>query len=79
LPIVNGRSLRDYLISYHLTNTLISEVFLHDTNMPDGLPDLTGVVVREVGGDFVRFGQVGSPGSSDIIVAIDRIQVVEVA
>lgn len=79
LPIVNGYSIRDYLVSYLLQNTVLAEVYLMDSNQPDGTPDLTGVVVREVGGNFVRFGQVGSAGSADIIVALDKIQVIELA
>jgi len=79
LPIVNGHSIRDYLISYLLRGVVISEVYITDTNLPPGEPDLAGVVVLEVGGDFVRFGQAGSAGSSGYIIAINRIAGIEVA
>lgn len=56
---------------------LISEVFLVDSNQPAGTPDLTGVRVLEVGGDFVVFTQAGSAGSTRSYVPLSQILLVE--
>jgi hypothetical protein len=78
LAIVNGNSIRDLLISYLLQGTIITEVFLENSNQPAGTPDLAGVVVREVGGNYVIFSQAGSAGSTRLVVVLDKILVIEV-
>lgn len=68
---------RYFFVQLLASQQLISEVFLIDSNQPAGTPDLTGVRVLEVGGDFVVFTQAGSAGATRSYVALDKILLVE--
>jgi hypothetical protein len=57
--------------------TLITEVFLQNSNQPQGTPDLTGVRVTEVGVDFVVFTQAGSGAGTTYFVNLDRILLID--
>ncbi len=61
-----------------MQGTLITEVFLQNSNQPQGTPDLTGVTVVELGNDYVVFSQAGSAGNALSYVNIDRILLIEV-
>ncbi|RZT23162.1 MULTISPECIES: hypothetical protein [Fictibacillus] len=74
---VNFGPFRDLFVNCFREQTVIAEVFLQNSNQPAGTPDLTGVRVYEVGGDFVVFSQAGSAGSGLYVVNLDRILLVE--
>ncbi|WP_144701094.1 hypothetical protein [Fictibacillus phosphorivorans] len=68
---------RYFFVQLSQTQQIISEVFLLSSNQPSGTPDLTGVRVLEVGGDYVVFTQAGSAGAVRSYVPIDKILSVE--
>jgi hypothetical protein len=68
---------RSVLVQLLNSQTLISEVFLQNSNQPQGTPDLTGVTVKEVGVDYVVFSQAGSAGSTIFFVNMDRILLID--
>jgi hypothetical protein len=57
--------------------TVITEVFLQNSNQPQGTPDLTGVVVSDVGLDYVVFTQAGSGAGTIYYVNLDRILLID--
>jgi hypothetical protein len=59
------------------TQQIIAEVFLVDSNQPAGTPDLSGVRVAEVGGDYVVFSQAGSAGATRYYVSLEKILLVD--
>lgn len=72
MATVGRETLRQRLTDILVNNTVINEVFVEPTQQP-GEPDLMGVTVVEVQGDFVVFNQAGSPGMGRIIVLLDSI------
>jgi hypothetical protein len=74
---VSTGSLRAYLIKLFLNQTLITEVYLQNSNQPQGTPDLTGVRVAEVGLDYVTFTQLGSAGGTLYYVNLDKILLID--
>lgn len=68
---------RQLFIRYMIEQYVIAEVFLLDSNQPPGTPDLTGVRVVEVAGDFVVFSQAGSAGAGLYVVPLEKILLVE--
>lgn len=76
-PVNTAGTLRAYFISLYFNRTVISEVFLQNSNQPSGTPDLTGVIVVEVSGDYVVFAQSGSAGATRYIVNLDRILLID--
>jgi hypothetical protein len=68
---------RQLLIRFLAEQTVIAEVFLLDSNMPPGTPDLTGVRVVEVAGNFVVFAQAGSAGAGLYVVPLNKILLIE--
>ncbi|MCM3732391.1 hypothetical protein M3196_12035 [Fictibacillus nanhaiensis] len=77
MALVHFGLYRDLFIRYLREQYVIAEVFLMNSNQPPGTPDLTGVRVVEVGGDFVVFSQAGSAGAGLYVVPLDKILLVE--
>jgi hypothetical protein len=70
-------NIKQFLNALRAQNALITEVFLQNSNQPQGTPDLTGVTVEEVGGDYVVFAQAGSAGATLYYVNLDRILLID--
>ncbi len=71
-----NRSLRRYLLDLMLAGTVITQVYVLQTQIP-GEPDLTGVRVIDLEGDYVRFEFVASPGAGTVLVVLDKIVAIE--
>lgn len=70
--------LRALIYSLYKSQTVISTVFINDTQSGDGDPDLVGVTIGQVGADFVLFNQVGSSaGVGSVIVPMNQINGME--
>ncbi len=68
-----NESLRTLLSRLLRSGTLINEVVLQDSDFT-----LMGVTVQSVQGQYVVFGDQGSPGMGTVYVAIDKIVAIEV-
>lgn len=66
-----------YLLNLMMSETLITQVYVLQTQIP-GEPALTGVRVVGLEGEYVRFESVASPGAGYIVVVIDKIVAIEV-
>lgn len=74
---VGRETLRQQLVDLAANNTVINEVYIEPTQFP-GEPDLMGVTIESVQGQYVTFSQAGaSPigpgGTNRFIVSLDRI------
>ncbi|MFC7371821.1 hypothetical protein ACFQPF_09035 [Fictibacillus iocasae] len=78
MALVDRIALRAQLALLAASGQLISEVYVLATQIP-GEPDLTGVTVKRVSGNFVTFNQAGSGAIGDIIIAIDKIVAIDLA
>lgn len=73
---VGFESLRSQLVQLAANNTVINEVYIVQTQQT-GEPDLMGVTVQSVQGNFVVFSQSGSPGMGRVTVRIDSIVAID--
>ncbi|MFC0189098.1 hypothetical protein ACFFJY_12420 [Fictibacillus aquaticus] len=73
----NASTLRGFLVKLLANKTLVTEVFLQNSNQPQGTPDLSGVTVVEVGLDYVVFSQAGSGAGTLYYVNLDRILLID--
>ncbi|MDR7072043.1 hypothetical protein [Fictibacillus barbaricus] len=79
MPIVSRYALRAQLALLAASGQLINEVYVLGTQIP-GEPDLTGVTVKRVDGNFVTFNQASSGTIlGDIVVVIDKIVAIDLA
>ncbi|MBY6036301.1 hypothetical protein KUV80_06540 [Fictibacillus nanhaiensis] len=74
---ISSQSLRDYLVSLYINGKVITEVYLENSNQEPGTPDLTGVTVVEVTGNYVTFAQAGSAGAATMCVPFEKILLIE--
>ncbi|MDQ0483387.1 hypothetical protein [Guptibacillus hwajinpoensis] len=70
--------LRAALVDIMNSKTVLSSVYVLDTQNGEGEPDLIGVTVGQVGADFVVFNQVGSSaGTQSCMVPISKINAID--
>ncbi|HEX7065107.1 MAG TPA: hypothetical protein VF199_08600, partial [Bacillales bacterium] len=71
-----AQTLRSQLLIWEARGTVLEAVYVERTQHDDE-PDLFGVTVQEVGGNFVVFNQAGSGGIGNIYVRIDQIVAID--
>ncbi|KMM38871.1 hypothetical protein [Guptibacillus hwajinpoensis] len=70
--------MRAALVGMMHSKTVLSSVYILNTQNGEGEPDLIGVTVGQVGADFVVFNQVGSSaGNLTCMVPISKINAIE--
>ncbi|WP_270181667.1 hypothetical protein [Alkalihalobacillus sp. CinArs1] len=68
------RVLNSKLYQYKNSNTVFTMVHVTETQNSDGTPDLAGVMIKEIGFDYVIFTPVGASGqANEILVCTDQI------
>lgn len=74
---IGRETLRQELVDLANNETMINEVYVRQTQQT-GEPDLMGVTVEDVEGNYVIFNQSGSPGMGKIAVLLDQIIAIDI-